>query len=317
MSDYKFTITEDFINTRLDKALSELSSISRSKLLNIIKNGDVTVNNQIIKDGNYKLQFNDLIEIIKIESKPIEHITPFNKKLNIVYEDEDLIIIDKEAGLTVHPGAGNHTDTLVNALIYHYKNSLSAIGGEDRPGIVHRLDRDTSGLMIVAKNDNAHKAIAHSIEKREVKRIYKAFVWGNINPSEGTIETNIIRSSKDRTRMSVTKHDEGKFAITHYKTIKSYGYISLIECKLETGRTHQIRVHLSHIGHSVVGDQIYGHNSRKIIQYYNGNAKELLMGLKRQALHSYFLEFIHPTTKILMSFQSELPKELQFFDSIL
>jgi 23S rRNA pseudouridine1911/1915/1917 synthase len=198
-----------------------------------------------------------------------------------------------------------------------YGKSLSSIGGEERPGIVHRLDKDTSGLMIIAKNDDAHIKLSDDIAQRKVKRIYTALVWGNINPDSGKVETHIGRSSKDRTRMCVVDYPNGKHAVTHYETIQSFGYISMVECRLETGRTHQIRIHMSHISHSVVGDQAYGNNARKINLYYSGTQKEALQTFKRQALHSSKLEFTHPRTNELMYFESELPEDMQNLISIL
>ena len=307
---YNFIADSSLAKTRLDKALTTLMDLSRSKLGNIIRGGNVTINGKIVQDLDYLLHENDNITVVIPEVKPT-HIKPTAIDINIVYEDDDIIIIDKQAGLTVHPGAGNYDDTLVNALVNHYGKELSKAGGLERPGIVHRLDRDTSGLMIIAKNDVSHVKLSDAIAKREVQRYYKAFVWGNIMPPEGTITTNIARSSSDRTRMRVVHPPLGKIATTHYTTLSSWQYVSLVECKLETGRTHQIRVHLSHVGHSVLGDQIYGNNSRKIAYYASGALKDVLQTLKRQALHSYKLEFEHPITGKNMSFVSELPEELE------
>jgi 23S rRNA pseudouridine1911/1915/1917 synthase len=305
------TITEEHVGLRLDKALAELASLSRTKATNLIKDGHVFINDSPVLDQNHRLEIGDIVKFeLKLESK---NYTPkaSDIPLNIVFEDDDLIVIDKQSGLTVHPGAGNHDDTLVNALVGHYGKTLSSLGGEERPGIVHRLDRDTSGLMVVAKNDQAHAKLSEAIANREVKRVYTALVWGNVSPESGTIKTNIARSNKDRTRMTVVSDPAGKVAITHYVTKRSLGYISILECSLETGRTHQIRVHLSHIGHSVVGDQTYGNNSRKINQYYSGTKKEVLENFKRQALHSSYLEFMHPTNLEIMRFESPLPKDLE------
>jgi len=301
---------EHLINIRLDKALAELASISRTKAASEIKAGNIQVNNIVHTDVRYKMQQNDEIflhlePIVEIDIKATDI------PIDIVYEDDDLIVINKQAGLTVHPGAGNHQDTLVNALVHLYGKSLSAIGGEDRPGIVHRLDKDTSGLMVVAKNDITHKKLSEDIAERNVKRIYKALVWGNLNPESGTVTTNIGRSTKDRTRMTVVDYPNGKTATTHYDTIQSFGYISMVECRLETGRTHQIRIHMSHIGHSVVGDQTYGNNARKINQHYTDLKKETLTKFRRQALHSSRLEFEHPITGELMIFESPLPDDIQ------
>jgi len=307
---YNFTIDASLAKTRLDKALTSLMNLSRSKLQAIIRAGNVSINMKIVQDLDYIISENDNITVIIPEAKTID-IKPTAIPINIVYEDDDIIVIDKQAGLTVHPGAGNYDDTLVNALVSHYGKSLSKTGGIDRPGIVHRLDRDTSGLMIIAKNDVSHVKLSEAIANRHVNRCYKAFVWGNIMPPAGTITTNIARSTKDRTRMTIVHPPRGKVATTHYETLESMQYISLVECKLDTGRTHQIRVHMSHIGHSIVGDPVYGHNARKIAYYASGKLKEILHDLKRQALHSYKLEFEHPITGERMSFVSELPEELK------
>lgn len=297
-------------NIRIDKALAELSGISRTKIAAAVTNGTVIVNGQIIYDLKHKLQENDEIELNVVQA-PRPEIVATDIPINIVFEDDDIIIINKQAGLTVHPGAGNHTDTMVNALVNHYGKSLSSLGGEDRPGIVHRLDRDTTGLIVVAKNDASHAVLSQDIAVRKVKRIYTALVWGNIIPDTGTIETCIGRSTRDRTRMMVTDYPNGKVAITHYTSLQSFGYISMVECRLETGRTHQIRVHMSHVGHSVIGDQTYGHNARKIMQYYSGERGEMLKAFKRQALHSTKLEFNHPISKKLMIFEAPLPADMQ------
>ena len=306
----KLLTPDHLINIRLDKALAELADISRTKAAAAIRDSKVQINNVINVDVKYKMQAND--EVCVSLDPVIEHeIKAADIPIDIVYEDDDLLVINKQAGLTVHPGAGNHQDTLVNALVHIYGKQLSSLGGEERPGIVHRLDKDTSGLMVVAKNDAAHEKLSSDIASRDVKRIYTALVWGNINPDSGTITTNIGRSPKDRTRMTVVDYPNGKIATTHYETIQSFGYISMVECRLQTGRTHQIRIHMSHIGHSVVGDQTYGNNMRKINSHYDGEKKEVLVGFKRQALHSSRLEFEHPTTGELMVFESELPDDIK------
>lgn len=301
---------EHLINIRLDKALAELASISRTKAASSIRDNKVKINNVVNTDVSYKMQENDEI-LVTLEPVIEFEIKAADIPIDIVYEDDDLIVINKQAGLTVHPGAGNHQDTLVNALVNIYGKTLSTIGGEERPGIVHRLDKDTSGLMMVAKNDATHEKLSSDIAERDVKRIYKALVWGNINPEFGTVTTQIGRSAKDRTRMTVVDYPNGKIATTHYTTLQSFGYISMVECRLDTGRTHQIRIHMSHIGHSVVGDQTYGNNARKINQHYTDEKKEVLMNFKRQALHSSRLEFTHPTTGELMVFESPLPDDIQ------
>lgn len=265
------------------------------------------------KDPKHKVLTGD--EITISAPPPIDTtMRPCDIALNIVYEDEHLLVIDKQTGLTVHPGAGQHSDTLANALIKHCGDSLSAIGGVSRPGIVHRLDRDTSGLMVVAKNDFAHVSLAEQIVSRQLKRVYKAIVWGSITPPSGTISANLDRSRRDRTMIQVVKTG-GKVATTHYKTLEIYPYVSLVECRLDTGRTHQIRVHMNHIGHSIFGDPVYGSHARKLNQYYKDN--KVLEEFKRQALHSCYIEFIHPAIGELMSFTSELPEDMAQIGEIL
>jgi 23S rRNA pseudouridine1911/1915/1917 synthase len=318
MQIYNLVLPTHLNGNRLDKALSCLiEDISRSQVQKAIKSDNVTVNGKIINDYSYKTQENDVIKLSVIEPAINETLKPTKIELDIVYEDEDLIVLNKQNGLTVHPGAGNHQDTLVNALL-HYSTSLSDVGEPTRPGIVHRLDKDTSGLMIVAKNNFAHNIIANQIAERKIIRKYKALIWGIMNPTSGSIDLNIDRSRADRTKMSVVKFG-GKNAVTHYQTeaILLEGIISLLECRLETGRTHQIRVHLSNSGHSVVGDQVYGNNKRKINTIQSRNSKiteqniQTLLSFKRQALHSCYIAFTHPRTDEPMSFEVDLPIDIE------
>lgn len=317
MKKHIFHVTSTISTARLDKILVGLiPTISRSHIQKTIKDNNVKVNNIIISDLSYKIKENDIIEITLYEADN----TMMQKnaiKLDIVFEDEDLIVINKPWGLTVHPGAGNHQDTLVNGLL-SYTDELSDINGDNtRPGIVHRLDKDTSGLMIVAKNNKSHLSLAHQIEKRTFVRKYLALAWGVINPTSGIIENNIGRAKNSRQKMTVLK-EGGKKAITEYclKEIFQNGLMSLIECKLNTGRTHQIRVHLSHLGHSIVGDQIYGANNKKI-----KNASEFLKShikdLRRQGLHSYYIAFSHPTTNEIKEFKIELPSDIKELINVL
>lgn len=310
----KITFAENY--DRLDKALAAEMDITRSKAQKLIKEGMVSVNEILVKKPDHKIKSEDMVEVNVLEKQEFE-VIPKEIDLDIKYEDDDIIIINKQAGLTVHPGAGNHNDTLVNALLFHYGNKLSSIAGEDKPGIVHRLDRDTTGLMIVAKNDKAHEILCKDIAERKIKRIYKALVWGVPKELEDTIITNIDRSRADRKRRAVCRKPKGKTAVTHYKLLESFEKISLVECKLETGRTHQIRVHMSHIGHSLVGDQLYGNNARKILHNVSGDLKDFLDNFNRQALHSYKLEFAHPISGKLLSFEEELPQDLDDILSLL
>lgn len=311
MPSYKYIIPEHLSGQRLDKALSLLcAESSRSQIQKAIKNKRLVLNNQIISNLSSRVKENDAVEI-NIEEEVQENIEPTNIPLDIVYEDEDLIVVNKNSNMTVHPGAGNHNDTLVNALLYHSQN-LSDIGGEIRPGIVHRLDKTTSGLMVVAKNNQAHVHLAEQIESRNLVRKYKALAWGMVKQTVGIINMPIGRSTSDRKRMTTLKNGGGKSAITHYKVVEIIhgGLFSLVECKLETGRTHQIRVHMSHIGHSIVGDQTYGNNSRKI-HGCPENLKEELLKMDHQALHSFYMSFEHPKTGKIMEFEQNLPEDYQ------
>ncbi|RYE06395.1 MAG: RluA family pseudouridine synthase [Rickettsiaceae bacterium] len=299
------------VDCRLDKSIcSLLPNISRSLVQKSIKNNHVSINRVIISDCAYKIKQGDVVEIQIIEPLATEHMCATEMALEIVFEDDDILVINKPSGLTVHPGAGNYQDTLANALLY-YSKSLSDIGGHFRPGIIHRLDKDTSGLIIVAKNNEAHVNIAAQIEKRDLIRKYKALVWGMINPANGTIQYNLGRDKKLRQKMSVLNFG-GKIAITQYTTKEIFlgGLISLIECKLQTGRTHQIRVHLNHIGHSVLGDQTYGNNNRKLMNI-KADVKPYLLNLKRQALHSYYLGFVHPKNGSFLELEAKLPEDMQ------
>ena len=306
MPKYVYIIPDYLDKQRLDKALTDLcKESSRSQIQKAIKNEKLILNGQIISNISAKVRENDAIELV-LEEEVQAGILPANIPLDIVYEDQDLIVVNKSSTMTVHPGAGDHKETLVNALLYH-SNSLSDIGGEIRPGIVHRLDKTTSGLMVVAKNNRAHAHLAGQIESGELIRQYRALVWGVVKPVEGIINLPMGRSKLDRKKMTTVKSG-GKVAITHYKTIEVLhnGLFSLVECKLETGRTHQIRVHLSHGGHSIVGDQTYGNNSRKI-QGSPDYLKEELKKMSHQALHSFYISFIHPVSGIRIEFEKGLP----------
>jgi len=310
----KFLITDRDIGERLDIVLVKLlPSLSRSNLKKIIEQKQVKVNNSIIESASKKLKENDNIEVCLIPKYEIK-ILPVKIKLNIVYEDEDILIVNKPAGMVVHPGAGNHSNTLVNALIYKYKKKLSNVNGSTRPGIVHRIDKETSGLLIVAKNNNAHSNLGKQFSDHTIKRTYQALSWGVLRPLSGRIETLIGRSRKNRQLMSVTEIS-GKKAITNYTTIKVFEIkdipkISFIECKLETGRTHQIRVHMAYKGCSLLGDQQYGKKNLKY-KKINEDFESKLKILNRQALHAKSLGFFHPTTKKFMSFESKLPLDFK------
>ena len=278
---------------RIDKYLNENTEYTRSKIQKMIENGNILVNDVKVKDS-YKVKENDYITIEALEETT--DILPENIPLDIYYEDDDLIVVNKPSGMVVHPAPGNYTGTLVNALIYH-TNNLSKVNTNIRPGIVHRIDADTSGLLLVAKNDKAHNILAEAIQKKEVVREYIALVEGIIMEDTATIDAPIGRDKKDRKKMTVTS-ENSKDAVTHIRVLERYKDSTLIRCKLETGRTHQIRVHLSYIGQPVVNDPVYGH--KKLIDKDFG-----------QMLHAEKLGFVHPTTKEYMEFTAEPPKRFQ------
>jgi len=310
----KFLITDRDVGERLDIVLVKLlPSFSRSNLKKIIEQKQVKVNNSVVESASKKLKEDDNVEVSLVPKDKIK-ILPAKIKLNIIYEDEDILIVNKPAGMVVHPGAGNYNNTLVNALIYKYKKKLSNVNGSTRPGIVHRIDKETSGLLIVAKNNYAHSNLGKQFSDHTIKRTYQALSWGVLRPLSGRIETLIGRSRKNRQLMSVTEIS-GKKAITNYTTVKVFEIkdipkISFIECKLETGRTHQIRVHMAYKGCSLLGDQQYG---KKNIKYkkINEDFENKLKILNRQALHAKSLGFFHPTTKKFMSFESKLPLDFK------
>ena len=310
----KFLIADEDVGNRLDIVLVKLlPALSRSNLKKIIELKQVKINNLVISSPSKKLKEKDTVEI-NLTLKREEKILPANIKLNIVYEDKDILVLNKPAGMVVHPGAGNYNNTMVNALIYKYKKKLSDINGDTRPGIVHRIDKETSGLLVVAKNNNAHSNLGQQFSNHSIKRKYHALCWGVLRPLNAKIETLIGRSRKNRQLMSVTEIS-GKKAITNYKTLKVFEIkdvpkISFIECELETGRTHQIRVHMAYKGCSLLGDQQYGKKNLKF-KKINEDFEKKLKILNRQALHAKSLGFIHPTTKKFMSFESKLPQDFK------
>ncbi len=297
---YRFTVEADDHKTRMDKYLSaQIDNITRSRVQSLIQEKAVICNGQSITDCAYKIKEGDKLEIIVPEIKELDIQPKPEIILNVAYEDDDLLIIDKQAGLTVHPGAGTKDDTLVHALLAHCKDSLSGIGGVQRPGIVHRLDRDTTGLMVIAKNDQAHVTLSQQIQSRELTRIYHAIVWGTPSPPVGKIESYINRNNNDRTKMVATK-GQGKHAVTKFKVLERFGdgIASLIQCKLETGRTHQIRVHMQFKGFPLIGDPVYGKNpnNHKGFNQLPDNIKTAIKQFGRQALHSSYIAFEHPIT---------------------
>ncbi|MDO4439316.1 MAG: RluA family pseudouridine synthase [Eubacteriales bacterium] len=278
---------------RLDSYLAaECSDMSRSRIQKMIKDADIKVNNAKVKSG-YMLSEGDEIELTISEPEEI-NIKAEDIPLDIVYEDDDVIIVNKPKNMVVHPANGHYSGTLVNALMYHCKDSLSGINGELRPGIVHRIDKDTTGLLIACKNDKAHNSIAMQLSEHSITRRYLALCYGNIKEDSGVIDKRIDRSDKDRKKMAVTTIGRGREAITHYRVIERFGDATLVECRLETGRTHQIRVHMSYIKHPLLGDETYG------IKKENDKANG-------QYLHAAVLGFIHPTTHEYMEFTAPLP----------
>lgn len=302
---------------RLDKFLAaKVKEQSRSRLKQLIMDSAVSVNGKTVTNPAAKVQINDRVMLLIPETEQIGLIArdiPFE----ILFEDDDLLVINKPAGLTVHPAPGHMDDTLVNALMHHCGSSLSGIGGELRPGIVHRLDKDTSGLMIVAKNDMAHRQLATQLETRTLSRIYIAFVWGVLSPLKGTITGNIGRSPRNRKKMAVLAKG-GKLAVTHYQTTIRFipkkevkPLVSVVSCKLETGRTHQIRVHLSNKGNALLGDPLYGSTTRHRLRGTAiGEMEEKLLQFHRQALHASAIAFTHPRNEAPMKFTCNLPGDM-------
>ena len=306
-------VEESVKNVRVDIFISNNENeISRSRIKNLILDKKLKINNKIITDPAKKISYGDHI-VLKIPEPKKASLKPYNFKLDIVFEDDDLIILNKPAGIVMHPGAGNFDNTIVNALINYDKNSLSNIGDELRPGIVHRIDKNTSGLIVIAKNNQSHEHLSNQFNKHTIKRIYQLLIWGKIRPSKGRIETLISRSSKNRQMMEVSR-TKGKKAITNYKTLEIFESIktptlSLLECKLETGRTHQIRVHMNYLGNSIVGDDKYKKKFKRI-KNIDPLLEKNLTNLNRQFLHAKTIGFIHPKNNKEMIFNSILPQEL-------
>ena len=291
----KFVVKDKEQNKRIDVYLSEKNEdISRVAIQRLIENQKILVNDKKIK-SSYKVQENDVITLEEEKPKEIS-LKAQNIPLEIIYEDNDIIVVNKPKGMVVHPANGNPDGTLVNAIMAICKNSLSGIGGEIRPGIVHRLDKDTSGIIIIAKNDKAHINLSEQIKNHEVKKTYIAIVRGVVKENQATINMPIGRSNKDRKKMAISKN--GKEAITHFKVLKRYPEYTVLEVNIETGRTHQIRVHLAQIGYPCIGDETYSSGKNK-------------WGIKGQALHAKSLEFKHPTTGKQMKLEAKLPKYMK------
>lgn len=299
--------------TRIDKFLTDrIERISRTKMQAASAVGNITVNGKPVK-SNYKIR--PLDEISLIIPRPVGYtkLEAENIPLDILFEDDEVVVLNKQAGLVVHPGVGNFTGTLVNALMYHFK-SLPINGDETRPGLVHRLDKNTSGIMVIAKTDYAMSHLAKQFFDRTIERNYVALVWGDIEQEEGTIDVNIGRSHRQRQQQDVFPNGEdGKHAVTHYKVLERFGYTTLVSCKLETGRTHQIRVHMKYIGHAVFSDERYGGDkilAGTIYSKYKQFAENCFEMCPRHALHARSLGFEHPTSKEWMYFEKEPPKDM-------
>ena len=307
-------VKENENNLRLDVFINKREElISRSRIKNLILKEKLKLNDLIIIDPSKKVSTGDEINL-EIPKPKEASLKPYNFKLEIVYEDDDLLVINKPAGIIMHPGAGNYDKTIVNALVHYNKGSLSTIGDELRPGIVHRIDKDTSGLVVIAKNNEVHENLSRQFSEHSITRVYQLLIWGKLRPSSGKIDTFITRSSKNRQMMEVSI-SKGKRAITNYKTIEVFENdktptLSLVECKLETGRTHQIRVHMTHLGNSIMGDRKYKKKYKKL-KNIDTNLENLIYKLDRQFLHAKTLGFIHPRTSEEMLFSSILPQELE------
>ncbi len=312
---FRFIADKGQSQVRIDKFLhNRIENASRTKIQYAAEAGNILVNDKPVK-SNYKVKPGDVISVVLAFPPRDEEIIPEDIPLNIIFEDDEIVVVNKDAGMVVHPAYGNFTGTLVNALYWRYKDLPLFQSGDMRPGLVHRIDKNTSGIIIIAKNEQALNRLAKQFFYHTIDRHYVALVWGNLKDDEGTISGNIGRSIRDRKIMSVYEDgSQGKTAITHYKVIERLGYVNLIDCKLETGRTHQIRAHLKHIGHPLFNDPEYGGD--KIIKgttfsKYKQFVENCFTILPRQALHAKSIAFDHPTTKKRLSFDSELPLDMQ------
>ena len=302
------------VGQRIDKYIAlNLKEFSRSKIIQLIKSSNITVNNNIV-DPDYKISLGDHISV-NIQLANETPIIGENIKLNIVYEDKDLVVINKPAGIVMHPGAGNKTGTIVNALINHCGDELKFVGDAQRPGIVHRIDKDTSGLVVIAKNDFTHKHLSDQFASHSIERVYIAVCWNKISPANGKIKSLLSRSNRNRTKM-MSSVSRGKVAITHYKTLenlknkKNQIVATVLECRLETGRTHQIRVHLTEKGNPLIGDRTYGRSPQSKLKSLSESTVQSIKMLPGQALHAQSLGFLHPKKEKMLHFQSVMPDYL-------
>jgi 23S rRNA pseudouridine1911/1915/1917 synthase len=304
-SEVEIALDASHAGWRLDRALADtVPSLSRERLKVLTKSGALTREGKAVRDPAIKVKGGERYILAIPEPEPA-HNEPQEIPLPIVYEDEHLLVVDKPAGLVVHPAAGNRDGTLVNALLHHCGSSLSGIGGVARPGIVHRIDKDTSGLLVIAKHDKAHEGLARQFADHSIDRRYLAIVSGVPRQAEGSVDAPLARSPQNRKKIAIVSAGKGKRAVTHWKRLELLNDAALVECRLETGRTHQVRVHMASIGHPLVGDPVYGRGKT--------THRELLnqLDFKRQALHAAYLGFIHPVTKGRLSFDSALPSDMQ------
>ena len=310
---HRFEASKGQSSLRVDKFLMNLiENTTRNKIQQAAENGSILVNDVAVK-SNYKVKAGDIVRLVLAHPTYEQLLTPENIPLDIVYEDDQLLVINKPAGMVVHPGHGNYSGTLVNALAYHFENL--PLNSSERPGLVHRIDKDTTGLLVVAKTEHAMAYLSKQFADKTSEREYIALVWGNIEEEEGTVEGNIGRHDTNRMRMAVHESDEkGKPAVTHYKVLERFGYVTLVSCQLETGRTHQIRVHMKHIGHTLFNDERYGGDAilkGTTFTKYKQFVDNCFKVLPRQALHAKTLGFEHPITKEFLRFDTPIPQDLQ------
>ena len=294
MKQIKFEVLSEDADSRIDRYLAQqMPDQSRSFLQKLIREEQITVNGRPVK-ANYRLQPEDQVLVI-VPDPQLPDILPENIPLDILYEDSDVLVINKPKGMVVHPAAGHYTNTVVNAVMYHCQGNLSGINGVMRPGIVHRIDRDTTGAIVICKNDQAHQSLAQQLKEHSITRSYRAIVWNNLKEDEGTVDRPIGRHPVDRKKMAVNEKN-GKTAVTHYRVLERFGRFTYIECRLETGRTHQIRVHMASIGHPLLGDEVYGPSGKQPFR------------LQGQCLHAMTLGFLHPSTGEYVEFEAPLPE---------
>jgi 23S rRNA pseudouridine1911/1915/1917 synthase len=311
---YRYVVDPGQSVVRIDKYLAaRIENVSRTRVQAAAQAGNILVNDTAVKP-NYRIKPLDVIQILLPDPPREIELIPQDLPITIVYEDDDVIVVDKQAGMVVHPAYGNYSGTLMNALMYHFKDLPLFQSGETRPGLVHRIDKNTSGLLVVAKNEYAHNRLARQFFNRTTGRRYAALVWGTPEPDEGTITGNVGRNVRNRTIMQVfTDGSQGKHAVTHYTIIEKFGYVSLLECRLETGRKHQIRVHMAWAGHPLFNDEEYGgHRILKGTTFtkYQQFVRNCFTLLPRQALHARTLDFDHPVTGKRMSFESPIPDDM-------